>query len=40
MKALNKVMGYVMQRLRGRVDGRTVADVAKRKINEFLASAG
>ncbi|WP_083494478.1 Glu-tRNA(Gln) amidotransferase subunit GatE [Pyrodictium occultum] len=34
--ALSKVMGRVMPKLRGKVDGRTVAEIAKRKISELL----
>ena len=37
LRALSKVMGLVMPRLRGRVDGRVVAEIARRKIEEFLA---
>ncbi|ALL01704.1 Glutamyl-tRNA(Gln) amidotransferase transferase subunit [Pyrodictium delaneyi] len=34
--ALSKVMGRVMPKLRGKVDGKVVADIAKRKIAEIL----
>lgn len=33
---LSKVMGRVMPKLRGKVDGKIVADIAKRKIAEIL----
>jgi glutamyl-tRNA(Gln) amidotransferase subunit E len=36
MRVLNKVMGMVMSRFRGRVEGRLVAEIAKRKISEVL----
>lgn len=36
MRALSKVMGRVMPKLRGRVDGKTVAELARRKIEELL----
>ncbi len=38
--ALSKVMGLVMPRLRGRVDGRLVAEIARRKIAEVLRELG
>jgi len=34
--ALSKVMGCVMPKLRGKVDGKTVAEIAKKKIAELL----
>ncbi|NPA05150.1 MAG: Glu-tRNA(Gln) amidotransferase subunit GatE [Crenarchaeota archaeon] len=36
MRALSKVMGLVMPKLRGRVEGRVVAEIAKKKIQEVL----
>ena len=36
MRALGKVMGRVMPVLRGRVDGKVVAEIARRKIQEVL----
>ncbi|ABM80775.1 Glu-tRNA(Gln) amidotransferase subunit GatE [Hyperthermus butylicus] len=36
LAALNKVMGRVMPKLRGKVDGKLVASIAKRKIEELL----
>ncbi len=39
-RALSKVMGAVMPKLRGRVDGRLVAEIARRKIEEVLRQAG
>lgn len=38
LKALSKVMGRVMPKLRGRVDGKLVAEIARRKIKELLES--
>lgn len=37
-RALNKVMGLVMPKLRGKVDGRRVAEIARKKIKELLES--
>jgi len=36
MAALSKVMGRVMPILRGRIEGRVVAEIAKKKISEIL----
>jgi len=36
MAALSKVMGRVMPMLRGKVEGRVVAEIAKKKISEIL----
>jgi len=38
MAALSRVMGYVMPRLRGRVDGRVVADMAREKIKRIIGA--
>ncbi len=39
-RAFGLVMGRVMAVVRGRVDGKTVANVVKRKLKEFLKSVG
>ncbi len=39
-RALSKVMGRVMPKLRGKVDGRLVAQIAREKIEEVLSQAG
>lgn len=36
LSALNRVMGYVMPKVRGRVDGKVVAEIARKKILEVL----
>ncbi len=38
-RALSKVMGRVMPKLRGKVDGRLVAQIAREKIEEVLSQA-
>jgi glutamyl-tRNA(Gln) amidotransferase subunit E len=38
MKAFGKVMGRVMSVLRGRADGRTVAEIVRKKITELVGS--
>jgi glutamyl-tRNA(Gln) amidotransferase subunit E len=35
-RALGAIMGEVMTRVRGRIDGATVSSVVKRKMREFL----
>ena len=36
LRAMNKVMGRAMAELRGKVDGRTVAEIVRRKITEIV----
>lgn len=39
-KAFGKIMGIVMEKVRGRVDGKIVADVVREEIRRFLTASG
>ncbi len=39
-RAFGAIMGLAMSKLRGKVDGKTVAEIVKKKINEYLRNIG